>query len=80
MKKCQTRVEKVTNFGRKKVTELNEKSNSITAESNRVRLTAKQRKVLEFCEEMPHTAQEILEMLGVKNKIKRVSNILQNWF
>ena len=31
-----------------------------------MRLTAKQRKVLEFCDVMPRTAQEILEMEGVK--------------
>lgn len=33
-----------------------------------MRMTAKQRKVLEFCDEMPHTAQEILDMFGVKNQ------------
>jgi hypothetical protein len=32
--------------------------------------TAKQRKVLEFCDETPRTAQEILEMLGVQNQNK----------
>ena len=35
-------------------------------------MTAKQRKVLEFCNEMPHTAQEILEMIGVKYQTKTV--------
>ena len=45
-------------------------SNQAQQISNGVRLTAKQRKVLEFCDEIPRTAQEILEMLGVKNQNK----------
>ena len=49
-----------------KVTEQGEKSNSAEQKSNRVHLTAKQKKVLEFCDEVPRTAQEILEMVGVK--------------
>ena len=64
--------EKVTHLD-EKVTEFNGKSNQVTSESNgapqksnRVRLTAKQRKVLGFCDETPHTAQEILAMIGVK--------------
>ena len=57
--------EKVTEQGQKiteqgqKVTELGEKVIEQEQESNQVRLTAKQRKVLEFCDEMPRTAQEI---------------------
>ena len=75
--------EKVTELGEKvterpqKVTELDEKSNQaeqksnqVEQKSNQVRLTAKQRKVLEFCDEMPRTAQEILDMLGVQNQNK----------
>lgn len=42
------------------------KSNRVEQKSNSVRLTAMQQKVLEFCDEIPHTAQEILEMVGVK--------------
>ena len=57
--------EKVIELG-KKVIEQDAKSNRAEAKSNRVRLTAKQQKVLEFCDEMPRTAQEILEMIGVK--------------
>ena len=57
--------QKVSNLD-EKVTNLDKKSNGVTAKSNGVRLTAKQQKVLEFCNEMPHTAQEILEMIGVK--------------
>jgi hypothetical protein len=32
--------------------------------------TAKQRKVLDFCDETPSTAQEILDMVGVKYHTK----------
>ena len=53
-------------YRNEKVTEFDEKSNGVTAKSNGVRLTSKQQKVLEFCDEMPHTAQEILDMIGVK--------------
>jgi len=60
-----------------KVTKQTEKSNQAHPKSNQaepkstqVRLTAKQRKVLEFCNETPHTAQEILDMLGVQNQNK----------
>lgn len=49
-----------------KVIEQAAKSNRAEQKSNSVRLTAKQQKVLEFCNEMPRTAQEILEMVGVK--------------
>jgi predicted HTH transcriptional regulator len=59
--------EKVTNLA-EKVSNLAEKVTNLDEKNNRVRLTAKQQKVLEFCDEMPHTAQEILEMLGVKNQ------------
>ena len=61
---------KVTNLDSEKVTELDEKVTEFEGKSNRVRLTAKQRKVLEFCDVMPHTTQEILGMLGVKNQNK----------
>ena len=57
--------QKVTELG-EKVIEQEQKSNQAEQESNQVRLTAKQRKVLEFCDVMPRTAQEILEMEGVK--------------
>ena len=68
--------QKVTEQGQKvielgeKVIEQEQKSNQAEQESNQVRLTAKQRKVLEFCDEMPRTAQEILDMLGVQNQNK----------
>ena len=57
--------EKVTEQG-EKVIEQGAKSNRAEQKSNRVHLTAKQQKVLEFCDEVPRTAQEILEMVGVK--------------
>ena len=57
--------EKVIEHG-EKVTEQTTKSNRAEGESHRVHLTAKQQKVLEFCDEIPRTAQEILEMVGVK--------------
>lgn len=68
--------EKVSNWGEKvtklgaKVTEQGEKVTKRDANSTQVRLTAKQQKVLEFCDEIPRTAQEILDMLGVKNQNK----------
>ena len=54
------------------VTDFSEKVIEFGEKSNRVRLTAKQRKVLEFCNEMPRTAQEILEMVGVKYQTRTV--------
>ena len=53
-----------------KVTKQGEKSNQAPHKSNQVRLTAKQRKVLEFCDVVPRTAQEILDMVGVKYHTK----------
>lgn len=70
------RKEKVTKLAEEviktdeKVTKLDYENNQVGDESNRVKLTAKQRKVLEFCNETPRTAQEILDMLGVKNQNK----------
>ena len=60
-----------------KVSEQAEKSNRVSAKSNRadtksngVRLTAKQRKVLEFCDVTPRTAREIVAMIGVSYQTK----------
>ena len=61
--------EKVTEQGQKS-NQADPKSNQAEPQSNQVRLTAKQRKVLDFCDETPRTAQEILEMLGVQNQNK----------
>ena len=57
--------QKVSDHGQKS-NQADSKSNQAEPQSNQVRLTAKQRKVLEFCDVMPRTAQEILEMEGVK--------------
>ena len=46
-----------------------EKVTKLEGKSNRAPLTAKQQKVLEFCDEMPRTAREILEMIGVSKYI-----------
>lgn len=40
------------------------KNNRVEQKSDSVRLRAKQQKVLEFCDEIPCTTQEILEMVG----------------
>ena len=61
--------EKVTKQGEKS-NQAPHKSNQVPHKSNQVRLTAKQRKVLEFCDVVPHTAQEILDMVGVKYHTK----------
>ena len=61
--------QKVSNHGQKS-NQADPKSNQAEPQSNQVRLTAKQRKVLDFCDETPRTAQEILEMLGVQNQNK----------
>ena len=40
------------------------------------RPTAKQRKVLDFCDETPRTAQEILDMVGVKYHTKTLDQYI----
>ena len=67
--------QKVSNLG-EKVTEQTEKSIQAESESNQVRLTAKQRKVLDFCDETPRTAQEILDMIGVKYHTKTLEQYI----
>ncbi len=71
--------QKVIEFDRK-VIESDQKSNRVNNQkviefgpkSNRVRLTLKQQKVLEFCDGKPRTAREIIEMVGVKYQTKTV--------
>lgn len=46
------------------------KSNQARQKSNSVLLTAKLQKVFEFCDEIPRSAQEILEMVGVKHQTR----------
>lgn len=67
--------EKVSNPS-PKVSDHGEKVTEQDAESNRVRLTAKQQKVLEFCNEMPRTAREIIEMIGVKYHTKTLEQYI----
>ena len=52
------------------MSKLGEKVSKLDEKSVQAKLTAKQRKVLEFCNETPRTAIEILEMLGIKNHNK----------
>ena len=74
--------EKVSNPTRKvldpiqKVSDLSEKVTEQDGISNRVRLTAKQKKVLEFCDELPRTAREIIEMIGVKYHTKTLDQYI----
>ena len=58
------------------VSDLGVKVTKLEEKSNRARLTAKQQKVLEFCEEMPRTAREILEMIGVKYHTKTLEQYI----
>ena len=69
--KVTKQTEKVTEQTEKVIEQVG-KSNRANAKSNGVRLTAKQQKVLEFCDETPHTAQEILTMIGVKYQTRTV--------
>ena len=71
---------KVSDPGRKvsdpslKVSDQDEKV--IEVRENRVSLTAKQQKVLEFCDETPRTAREIIEMVGVKYHTKTLEQYI----
>ena len=47
-----------------------EKMTDLGGKSDRARLTAKQQKVLEFCDEIPRTAREIIDKVGVKYHTK----------
>ena len=50
----------------KKVSDPDKKVSDCDEKSNDVRITTKQLKVLEFCNETPRTAREIIDMVGVK--------------
>ncbi len=58
-----------------KVTEFNEKVTEFNAKSNRadVKLTKKQRAVLEYCMDIPRSSQEILAFIGVKYQSKTLN-------
>lgn len=53
-----------------KVSNPTPKVSNLDSKSVKPRPTAKQRKVLDFCDETPRTAQEILDMVGVKYHTK----------
>ena len=65
----------MSNLG-EKVSNPDEKVTKLEGKSNRAPLTAKQQKVLEFCDEMPRTAREILEMIGVKYHTKTLEQYI----
>ena len=53
-----------------KVSNPTPKVSNLDSKSVKPRPTSKQRKVLDFCDETPRTAQEILDMVGVKYHTK----------
>lgn len=55
-----------------KVIESEEKVTESAEKVTEIKLTRKQLMVLDFCDEMPHSAQEILEHVGVKYQTKTV--------
>ena len=57
-----------------KVSDQDEKAMEV--KENKVSLTAKQQKVLEFCDETPRTAREIIEMVGVKYHTKTLEQYI----
>ena len=63
---------KVTEPVAEKVIELTGKVIESGEKVIELRLTKKQLRVLDFCEEMPRSAQEILEFVGVKYQTKTV--------
>ena len=80
--KVSNQTEKVTEQGQK-VTEQEQKSNQaeqkvsdLDSKSVKPHPTAKQRKVLDFCDETPRTAQEILDMVGVKYHTKTLDQYI----
>jgi hypothetical protein len=58
------------------VSDPTEKVSDLEPKSVKPRLTAKQRKVLDFCDETPRTAQEILEMVEVKYHTKTLDQYI----
>ena len=61
--------EKMSNFD-EKVSAPDEKVSDPAEKRNGTHLTAKQQKVLEFCDETPRSAREIIGMVGVKYHTK----------
>ena len=68
--------EQKSNQAEQKVSDPTEKVSDLEPKSVKPRLTAKQRKVLDFCDETPRTAQEILEMVEVKYHTKTLDQYI----
>lgn len=69
-------VKQESNQAEQKVSAPTQKVSDLDSKSVKPRPTAKQRKVLDFCEETPHTAQEILDMVGVKYHTKTLDQYI----
>ena len=67
--------EKVTEQ-EQKVSDPTPKVSNLDSKSVKPRPTAKQQKVLDFCDETPRTAQEILDMVGVKYHTKTLDQYI----
>ena len=68
--------EQESNQVKQKVSDLTPKVSDLDSKSVKPRPTAKQRKVLDFCDETPRTAQEILDMVGVKYHTKTLDQYI----
>ena len=69
------RQEKVSDPAQK-VSDPTPKVSDLDSKSIKPRPTAKQRKELDFCDETPRTAQEILDMVGVKYHTKTLDQYI----
>jgi predicted HTH transcriptional regulator len=65
-----------SNQAEQKVSDPTPKVSDLDSKSVKPRPTAKQQKVLDFCDETPHTAQEILDMVGVKYHTKTLDQYI----
>ena len=74
-RKVSNPAQKVSNLS-EKVSDFSKKTTEQDGKSNRVSLTAKQQTVLEFCNETPRTAREIIEMIGVKYHTKTLEQYI----
>lgn len=71
-----TELDEKSNQAEQKVSDLTPKVSNLDSKSVKPRPTAKQRKVLDFCDETPRTAQEILDMVGVKYHTKTLDQYI----
>ena len=63
-------------YRQEKVSDPTPKVSNLDSKSVKPRPTAKQQKVLDFCDETPRTAQEILDMVGVKYHTKTLDQYI----